>query len=86
MIAELRRLAWTALSTARKLAEIFNTDEGAQFTAGLFVERVLPTKYRRGDEHGRRGLWLDKRLVERLWRSCKKGEIRALKELDVVAE
>ena len=59
----------TALKTARKPAEIVNTDQGAQFTAEPFVERVLGAGTAMSMDG--RGRWLDNRFIERLWRSYK---------------
>jgi putative transposase len=56
-----------ALKTARKPPEIFNTDQGAQFTADAFVERVLGTGAAMSMDG--RGRWLDNRFIERFWRS-----------------
>jgi len=53
--------------------EIFNTDQGAQFTSAAFTGRL--------DEAGiaismdGRGRWLDNVFVERLWRSLKYEEV-----------
>ncbi len=63
--------------------EIFNTDQGAQFTSEAFTS-VLK-------EHGvtismdGRGRWLDNVFVERLWRSLKYEEVY-LKAYESVAE
>jgi putative transposase len=53
--------------------DIFNTDQGAQFTSAAFTGRL--------EEHGvaismdGRGRWLDNVFVERLWRSLKYEEV-----------
>lgn len=53
--------------------EIFNTDQGPQFTAAVFTRRLV--------EHGIRismdgkGSWIDNVFVERLWRSVKYEEV-----------
>ena len=63
--------------------EIFNTDQGAQFTSEAFTG-VLK-------EHGvtismdGKGRWLDNVFVERLWRSLKYEEVY-LKAYESVAE
>ena len=49
--------------------EIFNTDQGAQFTAEDFVNRLLDRKIRVSMDG--RGRALDNVFVERLWRSVK---------------
>jgi putative transposase len=53
--------------------EIFNTDQGAQFTATAFIDK-LETSGVRISMDGR-GRWLDNVFVERLWRSLKHEEV-----------
>jgi putative transposase len=53
--------------------EIFNTDQGAQFTSAAFTDR-LETAGVRISMDGR-GRWLDNVFVERLWRSLKYEEV-----------
>jgi len=53
--------------------EIFNTDQGSQFTSGAFTEIL--------DTHGisismdGRGRWIDNVFIERLWRSVKYEDV-----------
>jgi putative transposase len=53
--------------------DIFNTDQGSQFTSGAFTEIL--------DTHGinismdSRGRWIDNVFIERLWRSVKYEEV-----------
>jgi putative transposase len=54
--------------------EIFNTDQGAQFTSAAFTDK-LETAGVRISMDGR-GRWLDNVFVERLWRSLKYEEVR----------
>lgn len=54
---------------ARGVPEIFNTDQGAQFTAAAFVERVQEAGARVSMDG--RGRALDNVFIERLWRSVK---------------
>lgn len=49
--------------------EIFNTDQGAQFTAQAFVDRLLAAEIRVSMDG--RGRALDNVFVERLWRTVK---------------
>jgi len=49
--------------------EIFNTDQGAQFTSIAFTERVLSSGARCSMDG--RGRYLDNIFIERLWRSLK---------------
>jgi putative transposase len=53
--------------------EIFNTDQGSQFTAANFIA-VLDRNNIRTSMDGR-GAWRDNIFVERLWRSVKYGEV-----------
>ena len=49
--------------------EIFNTDQGSQFTAEAFTGRVERAGARVSMDG--RGRWLDNVFIERLWRSLK---------------
>jgi putative transposase len=49
--------------------EVFNTDQGAQFTAAAFVARVEAAGAKMSMDG--RGRWLDNVFVERLWRTVK---------------
>ena len=53
--------------------EIFNTDQGSQFTSAEFTGAL----HRQGDrdQHGRQGRWRDNVFVERLWRTVKYEEV-----------
>lgn len=53
--------------------EIFNTDQGSQFTSLDFTPRLLAAQVRISMDG--RGRALDNILVERLWRSVKQEEI-----------
>ena len=63
--------------------EIFNTDQGSQFTADRWVER-LKAKAIRISMDGK-GRCLDNVFVERLWRSLKYEEVYLKDHDDVVA-
>ena len=63
----------SALSCARQPPEIFNTDQGAQFTAESFV-RIVEEAGTAVSMDGR-GRWLDNRFIERLWRSYKYEDV-----------
>lgn len=67
----------------RSRPEIFNTDQGAQFTATAFTERVEAAGARVSMDG--RGRALDNVFVERLWRSVKYEEIY-LKDYGTVPE
>ena len=60
-------------SLGQATPEIFNTDQGAQFTAKDFVDRLLDAKVRVSMDG--RGRALDNVFVERLWRSVKYEDI-----------
>ena len=49
--------------------EIFNTDQGSQFTSGAWID-VLPEAKVKISMDGK-GRWIDNRMIERLWRSLK---------------
>ena len=53
--------------------EIFNSDQGAQFTANAFIERLLNRDIRVSMDG--RGRALDNIFIERLWRSVKYEDV-----------
>ena len=53
--------------------EIFNTDQGAQFTSAAFTDKLEAAGVRISMDG--RGRWLDNVFVERLWRSLKCEEV-----------
>lgn len=53
--------------------EIFNTDQGAQFTSSAFVQTLHDANVRVSMDGKRR--WIDNVFVERLWRSLKYEEV-----------
>lgn len=53
--------------------EIFNTDQGAQFTSEAFTETLLAQDIKVSMDG--RGRWLDNVFIERLWRSLKYEEV-----------
>ena len=55
------------------VSEIFNTDQGSQFTSKMFTE-VLKEKDIRISMDGKRS-WVDNVFIERLWRSLKYEEV-----------
>lgn len=54
--------------------EIFNTDQGAQFTSAAFTDKLEAAGVRISMDG--RGRWLDNVFVERPWRSLKYEEVR----------
>jgi putative transposase len=63
--------------------EIFNTDQGAQFTSDAFTGVLKDAEIRISMDG--KGRWVDNVFVERLWRSLKYEEVY-LKAYDSVAE
>ena len=53
--------------------EIFNTDQGSQFTSGPFTGALL--KHKIAISMDGKGAWRDNVFVERLWRSVKYEEV-----------
>lgn len=49
--------------------EIFNSDQGSQFTCADFTDVLKDTKVKISMDG--RGRWIDNRMIERLWRSLK---------------
>lgn len=49
--------------------EIFNTDQGSQFTSAAFTQVLKDAKVKISMDG--RGRWIDNRMIERLWRSLK---------------
>jgi putative transposase len=63
--------------------EIFNTDQGAQFTSEAFTDALKAAGIRISMDG--KGRWVDNAFVERLWRSLKYEEVY-LKAYETVAE
>jgi putative transposase len=63
--------------------EIFNTDQGSQFTSAAFIALLLENAIAISMDG--RGAWRDNVFVERLWRSVKYEEVY-LRAYDSVAE
>ncbi len=68
---------------AQAVPEIFNTDQGAQFTSDAFVGTLLSAGVRVSMDG--RGRALDNVFIERLWRSVKYEEVY-LKEYETVRD
>ena len=49
--------------------EIFNTDQGSQFTSGDWIDVLTDAKVKISMDGKER--WIDNRMIERLWRSLK---------------
>lgn len=65
------------------LPEVFNTDQGSQFTSEDFTDVLEATKIAISMDG--KGRWMDNVFVERLWRSLKYEEVY-LRAYDSVAE
>lgn len=62
-----------ALRSTGKIPDIFNTDQGCQFTSGEWTGRLLAPGIKISMDG--RGRWMDNVFIERLWRSVKYEEI-----------
>lgn len=62
-----------ALSITGQIPEIFNTDQGCQFTSTEWTGRLLELGVKISMDG--RGRWMDNVFIERLWRSVKYEEI-----------
>lgn len=49
--------------------EIFNSDQGSQFTSGVWIDVLTDAKIKISMDS--KGAWRDNRMIERLWRSLK---------------
>ena len=62
-----------ALSSTGKIPDMFNTDQGCQFTSVEWTGRLLELGIKISMDG--RGRWMDNVFIERLWRSVKYEEI-----------
>jgi putative transposase len=62
-----------AIANTGVIPEIFNTDQGCQFTCVEWIDRLLELGVRISMDG--RGRWMDNVFIERLWRSLKYEEI-----------
>ena len=62
-----------ALAHTGRVPEIFNTDQGCQFTSAEWTGRLLEIGSKISMDG--RGRWMDNVFIERLWRSVKYEEI-----------
>jgi len=63
----------SAMSNTGRVPEIFNTDQGSQFTSEEWIGRLLGHGIKISMDG--RGRWMDNVFIERLWRSVKYEEI-----------
>ena len=62
-----------AVAQSRRLPDIFNTDQGSQFTADEWTQKLARLGIAISMDG--RGRWMDNVFIERLWRSVKYEEI-----------
>ena len=62
-----------ALNNTGKVPEIFNTDQGSQFTSSDWTGKLLNHKIKISMDG--KGRWMDNVFIERLWRSVKYEEV-----------
>jgi len=68
-----QRALAAAVSQSRSLPDIFNTDQGSQFTSQEWIGKL--TDLGIAISMDGRGRWMDNVFIERLWRSVKYEEI-----------
>jgi putative transposase len=72
-----------ALARTGRVPEIFNTDQGCQFTSEEWIARLTDLGVRISMDG--RGRWMDNVFIERLWRSVKYEDIY-LREYGTIPE
>ena len=72
-----------ALTATGRIPEIFNTDQGCQFTSAEWSGRLLDLGIKISRDG--RGRWMDKVFIERLWRTIKDEEIYLFEHSTVTA-
>ncbi len=78
----LRALGEALLSTGKR-PDIFNTDQGCQFTSMEWTGRLLELGIKISMDG--RGRWMDNVFIERLWRSVKYEEIYLYEHATIIA-
>jgi putative transposase len=72
-----------ALKSTGEVPEIFNTDQGSQFTSAEWTARLLDLGIKISMDG--KGRWMDNVFIERLWRSVKYEEIYLFEHSTVIA-
>jgi putative transposase len=72
-----------ALQNTGKVPEIFNTDQGCQFTSAEWIGRLKDLDIQISMDG--KGRWMDNVFIERLWRSVKYEEIYLFEHATVIA-
>ena len=62
-----------AIENTGSTPEIFNTDQGCQFTSAEWIDRLLELGVKISMDG--RGRWMDNVFIERLWRSLKYEDV-----------
>ena len=71
-----------ALASTGEVPEIFNTDQGSQFTSAEWTGRLLDLGVKISMDG--KGRWMDNVFIERLWRSVKYEEIYLFEHATVI--
>lgn len=71
-----------ALINTGEVPEIFNTDQGSQFTSAEWTDRLLALGVEISMDG--KGRWMDNVFIERLWRSVKYEEIYLFEHTTVI--
>jgi len=71
-----------ALAHTGAVPEIFNTDQGSQFTSSDWIERLKELEIRISMDG--KGRWMDNVFIERLWRSVKYEEIYLFEHATII--
>jgi len=72
-----------AMTATGRIPEIFNTDQGCQFTSSEWTGRLLDLGVKISMDG--RGRWMDNVFIERLWRSIKYEEIYLFEHATITA-
>ena len=72
-----------ALTATGRIPEIFNTDQGCQFTSAEWTGRLLDLGIKISMDG--RGRWMDNVFIERLWRTIKDEEIYLFEHSTITA-
>ncbi len=70
-----------ALKATGSVPEIFNTDQGAQFTSSEWTDKLSELQIKISMDG--KGRWMDNVFIERLWRSVKYEEIYLFEHADI---
>ena len=71
-----------ALINTGEVPEMFNTDQGSQFTSSKWIDKLVELKVEISMDG--KGRWMDNVFIERLWRSVKYEEIYLFEHTTVI--